>query len=126
MKPSSESQQYCGGDKCSPIPRPGQAEQLQGESVVVVLGVMYPGVLPQRAVASTHLDLVLLPSCLTTGRQSMDVVFYDPLSSTRNGDEALLVPKYRKKPEGSGLLNRAEAHKAVTHDLALLSLRKRE
>lgn len=56
----------------------------------------------------------------------MDVVFYDPLAFSRNGDEALLVPKYRKKPEGDGHLNRAEAHKAAARDLALLSLRKRE
>lgn len=126
MKPPTESRQYAGGDKRSPLPRPGPAQHFQPESVVVVLGVMYPSVLPPLVAASTHLDLVLLPPGLTTGRQSMDVVFYDPLSPSRNGDEVPLVPKYRRKPKGDGYVNRTEAQKAVARDLALLSLGKRE
>jgi hypothetical protein len=64
--------------------------------VVVVLGVTYPRVLPQLVEADTHLDLVPLPPGLVLGRKSVDVIFYDPLSSSRNGEEVPQVPKYRR------------------------------
>lgn len=124
MKLLTQRRQYAGGDKRSPLPGPEPAQHCQPESVVVVLGVMYPSVLPKPVEASTHLDLVLPPPGLTTGRQSVDVVFYDPLSSSWNGDEVPLVPKYRRNSRGDGYLNRNQAQKAVAHDLALLSLGK--
>jgi hypothetical protein len=93
------------------------AQPFQSESVVAVT---------QLVAASTDLDLVLLPPDLTNGRQSMDVVFYDPLSSIWNGDEVLPVAKYRRKSKGDGFANPTEARKAVAHDLALLRLGKRE
>jgi hypothetical protein len=92
---------------------------------VVVLGVLYPSVLPQLVAASTHLDLVLLPPGLTPDRQSMDVVFYDPLSSSWNGDEVSVAAKYRRKSKGDGYANRTHAQNAVARDLALLCLGKR-
>ena len=104
----------------------GPAKACQSESVVVVLGVLYPNVIPQPVAAGTHLDLVLLPPGLTAGRQSMDVVFYDPLSSSWNGDEVPLAAKYRRKSKGDGYLNRTQAQNAVARDLTMLRLGKRE
>jgi hypothetical protein len=104
----------------------GPVQPFPSESVMVVLGVLYPSVLPQHVAASTHLDLVLLPPALTVGRQSMDVVFYDPLSSSWNGDEVPLAAKYRRKSKGDGYANRTQAQNAVARDLALLRLGKRE
>jgi hypothetical protein len=125
MKPLTQRWQYAGENKRSPFPSPGRARNFQPESVVVVLGVMYPSVLPQLVDASTQLDLPLPRPGFDTGRQSEDIFFYDPLSSKGNGDEAPLAPKYRKKHIGAGYVNRAEAQKALARDLALLSLRKR-
>lgn len=116
-----ESQQYAGDDKCFPRSSPGSARHFGSERVVVVLGVMYPSVLPKLVAASTHRDLVLLPPGLTTDRQSMDVVFYDPLATSWNGDEVPVVPNFRRKSKGDGYVNRREAQEAVAHDLALLS-----
>lgn len=119
----TETQQYAGGDKCFPRSSPGSARHFRSERVVVVLGVMYPSVLPKLVAASTHRDLVLLPPGLTTDRQSVDVVFYDPLASSWNGDEVPVVPKLRRKSKGDGYVNPREAQEAVAHDLALLSLK---
>lgn len=92
---------------------------------MVVLGVMYPSVLPQLVEDGTHRDLALSRPGVGTGRQSVDVLFYDPLTSMGNGDEVPLAPKYRKKHKGAGYVDRTDAQKAVARDLALLSLRKR-
>lgn len=118
MKPLPQRRQHAGEDQGSPSPSPKARE-----SVVVVLGVMYPGVLPQPADASTSPDLALPPS-LDGGRQSVQIIFYDPLSSERNGDDAL-VPKYREKYKCAGCAKRAEIQKAVALDLAMLSSRRR-
>lgn len=125
MKPLTKGRQCADEDKRSPLPSIGSPQHFQPESVVVVLGVMYPSVFPQLVESNTHPDLVPLPPGLIAGRQSMDVVFYDPLSSSRNGDEVPRAARYRRNFKGDGHVNRTEAQKAVARDLALLSLGKR-
>lgn len=119
MKPLTQGQQHASLDK-RPLPCTRAPQHLPSESVVVVLAVMYPSVLPRLVAASTHPDLALPSLGLDTGRQSGDVIFYDPLSSQRNGDEASLASKDRKIHKGSVYENRAEAQKAVARDLTLL------
>jgi hypothetical protein len=126
VKPLPEGCLSADENKPCPLPSSGPPRHFQSESVVVVLGVMYPSVvLPQLVEANTHLDLVPLPPGLSTRRQSVDVIFYDPLSSSRNGDEVPQAAKYRRNSKGDGLVNRTEAQKAVARDLALLSLKTR-
>lgn len=122
MKPRTQRRQHAGEDKRSPLPCPGPPQHFPPEIVVVVLGVMYPSVLPQSVDATTHLDLPLPSLGLDTARQSADVIFHDPLSSQRNGDEASLALKYGKKDKGTGYENHAAAQKAVARDLTLLFL----
>ena len=106
-----------------PLRNLGSPQQIQSDSVVVVLGVMYPSVLPQLVEANTHLGLVPLPPGFVGGRQSVDSnVFYDPLSSSRNGDEVPRTATYRRNSKGDGHLSRTESRKTVVRDLALLSL----
>jgi hypothetical protein len=111
----------------SPLWSSGPPRHLQSECVVVVLGVMYPSVVPPQLVeANTHLDLVPLPPPgLSTRRQGPDVIFYDPLASSRDGDEVPIAAKYRRNSKGDGSVDRTEARKAVARDLALLSLKTR-
>jgi hypothetical protein len=119
------SGQSADDDKRSPFPSPPSPQHFRPESVVIVLGVMYPSVLPQLVEANTHLDLVPQPPGLVAGRQSEDVVFYHPLSSSRNGYEIPHTARNRRNSEGEGRIHRAEARKAVARDLALLQLGKR-
>ncbi|TLM80770.1 hypothetical protein [Pseudarthrobacter sp. NamE5] len=125
VEPLTEIRQSADENRRSPFPSSRSPQDFQSESVVVVLGVMYPSVLPQLIEANTRLDLIPLPPGLVTGQQSVGVVFYDPLSPSRNGYELSQTAKYQKNPEGHGHVNRAEARKAVARDLALLSLGKR-
>jgi hypothetical protein len=124
VKPFTERRQCADEDERSPLPSPESQAHFQSESVVVVVGVMYPSVLPQL-VEANHLDLVPLPPGLVTGRKSVDVVFFDPLSSSRNGDEVPQPANDRRNSKGGGHVNRREAQKAVARDLALLWLGKR-
>lgn len=48
MKPHTQRRQYAGQDKRCPLPSPGQPQHFPSESAVVVLGVMYPSVLPRE------------------------------------------------------------------------------
>lgn len=116
MKRLTERRQCADDRKRAPLPKLGTTQHFQSEIVVVVLGVMYPTVLPQRVEADIHLDLVPLPPGLAKCQQGQDVVFHDPLSFSTNADAVPKAAKY--------LANRTEAQKAVAHDLALLSLRK--
>lgn len=125
MKPLTEKRRCADEDKRSPLPSPESQPHFQSESVVVVLGVIYPSVVPQLVKTNAHLDLVPVPPGSVTGRKSVDVVFYDPLSSSRNGDEVPQPANYRRKSKGDGRVNRREAQKAVARDLALLSVGKR-
>lgn len=125
MRALTQRQQYAGQDKPSSLPSRGPAQHVPSESVVVVLGVMYPSVLPPLVDAGVRLDLAFPTPCLDTGRKTVAVIFYDPLSSKGNGDEAPLGPKERKKYKIAAYGNRAEAQKAIARDLALLSSRKR-
>lgn len=125
MRPLTPRQRYGGEDNPSPLPSPGPVQHVPSESVVVVLGVMYPSVLPQLDDASTRLDLALSLPGADTDRKTVAVIFYDPLASKGNGDEAPLGSKERKKYKVAAYGNRAEAQKAVALDLALLALRKR-
>jgi hypothetical protein len=113
-----------GENESSPPSSPRQAGRFQPESVVVILGVMYPHVLPPPDEGS-QLDLPLPHLGGNTGRQSGDVIFYDPLSINSHGSDAPLAPKHIKKYPAAGYVNRAEARKAVARDLALLSQQKR-
>jgi hypothetical protein len=54
----------------------------------------------------------------------MNVVFYDPLSSRRNGEEVAQAVQYRRNSADDGHIYRREAQKAVARDLAALSLGK--
>jgi hypothetical protein len=74
---------------------------------------MYPSVLPQLVEANTQLDLVPLPPGLVTDRQSMDVLFYDPLSASRNGDEAVQAVKYQRNSKGDGHENRRKPRRLL-------------
>jgi hypothetical protein len=125
VKPPTERRRRAGEDKHSPLPSHESQRHFQSESIVVVLAVMYPIVLPQLVEADTQVDPVPLPPGLVTGRKSVDLVFYDPLSSSRNGDAVPQAAKYRRNSEGGGNINRSEAQKAVVRDLALLYLGKR-
>ena len=125
LEPLSERRQRNDKYKHFPVANPGSPQHLQPESVVVVLGVMYPSFLPQFVGASTCLDLLSLTPSLVTGRQSADVVFYDPLSSSGNDKEVPLAPKHGRNFKGDGRVKRTEAQKAVARDLALLSVGKR-
>lgn len=118
MKSLTERRQCADEDKRSPLPNPGSPQHFQSESVVVVLGVMYPSALPQLVKANTHLDLIPLPPDSVTGRQSVDVVFYDPLSSSKNGEEVPQTAKYERSSKGDGHVHRTEAQKTVARDLA--------
>src|SRR3954470_24987514 len=80
VKPPTERHQRADEDKRFPLPSPESQRHFPSASAVVVLGVMYPSVLPQLVEAGTQLDLVPLPRGSVTGRKSADVVFYDPLS----------------------------------------------
>lgn len=116
IKPRTRRRQHAGEDKRSPLPQ----QHSQPEIVVVVLGVMYPSVLPQPVDALNRPDLPLLSFELDTARQSTDVIFHDPFSPLQNGDEASLASNYGKKHKGTGYENHAEAQKAVARDLTLL------
>lgn len=81
-------------------------------------------------------DFSRLPPRLTTDRQSMDVIFYDPFSSVVSGGNSARQGDLRVISEGSRSLNpekkckggrdasRTNALEAVARDLAMLSLRK--
>ncbi len=125
VKPPIKGRQCADEDKRSPLPSIGSTQHFQSESVVVVLGVMYPSVFPHLVESNTHPDRVPLPPGLTVGRQSVDVVFYDPLSSIRNGEEVPRAARYGWNSKGDGHVSRTEAQKAVARDLALLLLGKR-
>lgn len=124
MKPLTERRQCADENKRFSLSSPAPQRNQRGETVVVVLGVMYPSVVPQLVEANTHLDLVAVPPVVFTGKE-VNVVFYDPLSASRNGDGVCQAAKYPSNSKGDGYLNRREAQKAVARDLALLSLGKR-
>ena len=125
MKPASGRRQSADEDKRSGVPSPRLPRYGRPELVVVVLGVMYPSILPQLVEADTLLDLIPIPPRLRGGRQREDVVFYDPLSSVGDGEDVPQAAKYGRNSKGEGQVNRMEAQKAVARDLALLSIRKR-
>lgn len=97
MKPPTQRRQHAGDDNRVPLPCLGPPQHLPSEIVVVILGVMYPSVLPHPGEAPTHLDLPLPSLGLDAPRQSADVIFYDPLSSQRHFDEVSPALKYGKK-----------------------------
>lgn len=114
-----------GEDKHSSFPSPKRdAQHCSSESVVVVLGVLYPSFLPSFVETGTHLDRALLPVGSDAYRQGGNAIFYDPLSDRRIVDEAVLSVEYRKKDTIVGYLDHAKARRAVSRDLALLCLRK--
>ena len=124
MKPITERRQCADRHNTLPLPTPGSPRHFQSESALVVLGVMYPSALPQLVEADAHLDRIGRPPGLV-GRQSVDVVFYDPLSSKRKGEEVPQAAKYGRNTKCDGNVNRTEAQKAVARDLASLSIGKR-
>src|SRR4051794_30894826 len=89
-------------DKRAPLASPEPPQHFPSDTVVVVLGVMYPTVFPWHVEAGAHPEQVPLPPGLDSGRQSADVVFYDPLSSSRAGDEVHQAPKYPRNSKGDG------------------------
>jgi hypothetical protein len=95
------------------------------KSIVLVLGVMYPSVLQQPGQTDTRLALVPPLLGAVAGRQSAEVVFDDPLSPSRNGDELPNIAKYWRNPRGDIHRDRVEAQKAVARDLSLLSEERR-
>jgi hypothetical protein len=102
-------------------PSLGSPQHFQSGSVVVVLGVMYPSVVSQLVEANTHLDLARLPPGLLTGRQSMDVVFYDPLSASRKRRGSFpWAGKYARNSKGVGHANRMQEQEDVARDLLCL------
>jgi hypothetical protein len=120
--PSIEGCTNANQDKLYPVLSPQSSQNLQPETIVVVLGVMYPSLLPQLAKTNPQPEHVPLPPGLVVSRQSVEVVFYDPLSSSRSGDEPHPVAKYRRNFKSLCHPDRAEARKAVASDLALLTL----
>jgi hypothetical protein len=126
LEPLTKRRQRADEYKHSARTNPGSPQHFQPGSVVVVLGVMYPSVLPQLVEANTCLDLVPLAHGLVTGRQSVDVVFYDPLSSCCNGKEVPRAPEHGRNIKSDGHVKRTEAQKAVARDLALLWAGKRK
>lgn len=122
MKRPTQRRQHVRQDKLTPSLVLDHHNNFPSEIVVVVLGVMYPSVLPRPVDATTHLDLLSLG--LDTARQSADVIFHDPLSCQQNGDEASLALKCGKKHKRTGYENRTEAQKAVARDLTLLFVAK--
>jgi hypothetical protein len=124
VKPLTKRRESADEDKRSPFPSPRSPQHFQPQSVVVVLGVMYPSLLPQPREASAERDPVSLLPGVVAGRQSVDVVFYDPLSS--GGCEELPQgAECRRNSTVDGHVDREEARKALARDLALLSLGKR-
>jgi uncharacterized membrane protein len=102
-------------------PSPGSPQHFESGSVVVVLGVMYPSVVSQLVEANTNLDLARLPPGLLTGRQSMDVVFYDPLTASRKRRGSFSwAAKYAKNSKGLGHANRTKEQGDVARDLVCL------
>jgi hypothetical protein len=124
VRPLIGRQQCADEDAGTSLASPGPPQHFQSDSVVVVLGVMYPTVLPRPVEADTHPDQVPLPPRLDSRRRSTDLVFYDPLSSKRTGDEVRQTPKYPGNSKGVSYVNRIKAQKAVAQDLALLSSEK--
>lgn len=122
--PLTGGRQSADEDKRPALPSPRSPQGFQSESVVVVLGVLYPSVLSQPGESNHHSDLVPLLPGLVTGRSCVGVVFYDPLSLTDNGCEIPSL-QHRRNSAGDGHEDRAENRKAVARDLALLSFRKR-
>lgn len=125
VKPLTESRHGDDEYERSPFPSSGSLQDFRSESIVVFVGVMYPSVLPQLGEANTRPDLVPLPPALATGQQSLTVVFYDPLSPSKNGYELSKAGKYQRNFESLDHVYRAEARKAIARELALLSLGKR-
>lgn len=130
-----QRRQKTGGDHSSPIPTHGPAQQCPQEYGLVVLGVMYPSVVPQPSQGIPG-DLPHLLPDVATGWQCTDVIFYDPISSVGSGDpirtgslgaisEVPLSPKHEKKGKGSRHESRMNAMEAVARELAMLSLRNR-
>lgn len=130
-----QAQQHDGESGHSPIAAQAPGQHGQQEHRVVVLGVMYPSVSSRRLSDATTGSLHF-PSGVTFGRQSSDVVFYDPISSKgsseltrrRLGGQSGIAPqspKRRNTPTDSQA-SRAEAIEAVVRELARLSLRKHD
>jgi hypothetical protein len=124
MKPLPQLPKSADEDKRSSFPSSRLPQHIQSKSVVVVLGVLYPSVLPQRGRTDTCLTLVP-PPLGVAGMQSAGVVFYDPLSPSRNGDELPHIAKYWRNPGRDVHRDRAEARRAVARDLVLLSEKRR-
>lgn len=125
MRPFIGRQQCADEDLGTSLASPGPPPQhFQSYSVVVVLGVIYPTVLPRLVEAATHPDQVPLPPGLDSRRRSTHLVFYDPLSSRRTGEEVRQTPKYPSNSKGVNYVDRIKAQKAVARDLALLSSEK--
>jgi len=106
VKPLTGRQQSADEDTRGPLASPGAQQHFQSDGVVVVLGVMYPTVLPRPDEADTHPDQIPLPPGVDSGRQSVDVVFYDPLSSSRTGDKVRQAPRYPRNSKGDAYISR--------------------
>jgi hypothetical protein len=96
---------------------------------VVVLGVMYPSLLPLRE-ATTSDGPEYLPTDAASGWQSTGL-FFDPISSIASGAIETqrqlngARPSVRaEKTNGSRQAERTKAIQAVTRDLAMLFMRK--
>lgn len=124
MKPLPQMPKSADEDKRSSFHSSRLPQHIQSKSVVVVLGVLYPSALPQRGQADTRLTLVP-PPLGVAGTQSAGVVFYDPLSPSRNGDGLPRIAKYWRNPGRHVHRDRAEARRAVARDLTLLSKKRR-
>jgi len=125
MKPLPQMPRSADKVKRSSFPSSRLPQHIQSKSVVVVvLGVLYPSVLPQRGQTDARHTLVPPPLGIA-GRQNAGVVFYDPLSPSRNGDQLPHIAKYWRNPGRDAHTDRAEARKAVARDLTLLSEKRR-
>jgi hypothetical protein len=125
MKPLTQRRKSADKDKRSSFPGSRSPQHVESKSIVV-LGVLYPSALPQPGETDTRLALVPPPLGVIEGRQSAGVVFYDPLSTLRNGDEDPHIAKYWRNPRGNAHTDRAAARKAVARDLTLLLEERRQ
>lgn len=119
--PATERLQLSCGSESTPFLNPGTVTHPQPESAVVILGVLYPSILPQPS-ENPWLDPPLPSSCFDGDRQREDVIFYDPLS--RRNDSGSSGPASRERLKASGYASRAEAQRILARDLLLLSLQR--
>lgn len=120
--PATERLRHSCGSGSIPSVSPGPITYPQPESVVVILGVMCPSILPQPSENDAGLDPALPSSCFDANRQREDVILYDPLSYSI--DSGASGPASREKLKASGYADRVEAQRILACDLLLLSLQR--